>query len=295
MFCRHDFAKNFRPYPEFDCFFQKAEECLSTKSMKSMFGDLIGNNNSKMLDRGLVSFMNVYFDIVQRKFINMDHIHNYNRIAVCNQTNKIVPRAFMENSHAISSVDFFDNYKHLIPVFRSCIGQEDSTTKILLADLGLSFVPRGIYDNYQKASFIYGRGGKGKTDFLKIIRAIHGTESCITPCQNTLGQKFSHGQFAGSLAVAYLPDEIPKKCGLSQQMFYNFVDQTPVRCELKFKQQLVTLPFQLYICWVANFFFPDFELSEALLRRVLAFDVNFFTFHKFEDAPSNLVEKYEVS
>jgi hypothetical protein len=188
---------------------------------------------------------------------------------------------------------FFDDNKRLIPVFNSCLGQSEGVTKVLLADLGSGFIPRGEHDSYQKGTFILGPGGRGKSEFQKIVRVIHGA-NCITPCQNTLGQKFSHGQFAGSLAVAYLPDEIHKKCGLSQQMLYNFIDQTPIRCEIKFKQQLVTLPFQLYICWVANAFFSDYELSEALLRRSTVFDVNFFTFMKFAQTPSSLVEKTEV-
>lgn len=167
-------------------------------------------------------------------------------------------------------------------------------TKILLADIGSGFIPRGLHDSYQKGTFIIGPGGRGKSEFQKIIRAIHGPWNCITPCQNTLGQKFSHSQYTGSLAVAYLPDEIHKKCGLSQQMLYNFIDQTPIRCEKKHIQKLSVLPFELYICWAANSFFPEYELSEALLRRSTVFDVNFFTFMKFAKTPSSLVEKTEV-
>ena len=279
IFCRYDFGKNLRGYPEFTPFFEKASQCMASKSGKSMFSDVIGNNGGKTLDKSLVAFMNIYFDIVNLRFISVTQIENYGKIAVCNHTDKIVPEHFIMNESMIRDENFFDNNKRLIPVFNSCLGQSESVTKVLLADLGSGFIPRGEHDSYQKGTFILGPGGRGKSEFQKIVRVIHGA-NCITPCQNTLGQKFSHGQFAGSLAVAYLPDEIHKKCGLSQQMLYNFIDQTPIRCEIKFKQKLVTMPFQLYICWVANAFFSDYELSEALLRRSTVFDVNFFTFMK---------------
>ncbi len=279
IFCRYDWGTNLRGYAEFVPFFEKASQCMACKQAKSMFADVIGNNGGKVLDKSLVAFMNIYFDIVNLRFISVQQIENYGRIAVCNHTNKTVPESYILNESALREESFFDNNKRLIPVFNSCLGQSEGVTKVLLADLGSGFIPRGEHDSYQKGTFILGPGGRGKSEFQKIVRVIHGA-NCITPCQNTLGQKFSHGQFAGSLAVAYLPDEIHKKCGLSQQMLYNFIDQTPIRCEIKFKQQLVTLPFQLYICWVANAFFSDYELSEALLRRSTVFDVNFFTFLK---------------
>ena len=77
-------------------------------------------------------------------------------------------------------------------------------------------------------------------------------------------------------------------------MWFNWVDQTEIECEIKYKQMLRKLPFALYILWVANSFFPKFELSEALLRRALVFDINFFTFQKFDQTPSSLVERSEV-
>jgi hypothetical protein len=259
-----------------------------------MFGEVAGNNEGKILDKSLVAFMNVYFDIVNLRFINVTEMENYGRISVCNHTDKVMPDFVILNESNLSNESFFDDHKQFIPVFNSCLGQSEGVTKVLLADLGSGFIPRGEHDSYQKGTFILGPGGRGKSEYQKIVRLIHGNYNCITPCQNTLGQKFSHGQYAGSLAVAYLPDEIHKKCGLSQQMLYNFVDQTPIRCELKFKQKLATLPFQLYICWVANLFFQDYELSEALLRRLIVFDVNFFTFMKFSKTPSSLVALTEV-
>jgi hypothetical protein len=268
---------------------------MTCKSGKSMFGEVDGNNGGKILDKSLVSFMNVYFDLVNLRFIKINQIKNCGRIAVYNHTDKIIPKYFILNENSLKLDCFFDKNKHFIPVFNSCLGQTESVTKVLLADIGSGLIPRGKYDSYQKGTFILGPGGRGKSEFHKIVRALHGGASnCITPCQNTLGQKFSHGQFAGSLKTAFLPDEISKDCGLSQQMWFNWVDQTEIQCELKFKQRLRTLPFVLYILWVANSFFPKFELSEALLRRAVVFDVNFFTFTKFAQSPSNLVEKTEV-
>jgi hypothetical protein len=244
---------------------------MSRKSGKNMFGDVEGNNSGKTLDKSLVAFMNVYFDIVQLHFIKIEQIENFGRIAVCNHTDKVIDKFFIKNKHLLKNDDFFETTKSYIPAFRSCLGQCDNVTKVLLADIGSGMIPRGIHDSYQKGTFILGPGGRGKSEFQKIIRLIHGA-NCITPCQNTLGQKFSHGQFAGSLKTAFLPDEISKDCGLSQQMWFNWVDQTEIQCELKFKQKLRTLPFVLYILWVANSFFPKFELSEALLRRAIVFD-----------------------
>jgi len=259
-----------------------------------MFGEVHGNNGGKILDKSLIAFMNVYFDIINLRFVNLEQIENLGRIAVCNQTDKIVPKSFILGEHALRSESFFDDNKHFIPVFNSCLGQDENVTKVLLADVGSGFIPRGKHDSYQKGTFIIGPGGRGKSEFHKILRCLHGKSNCITLCQNTLGQKFSHGQFAGSLKTAFLPDEIPKDCGLSQQMWFNWVDQTEIQCELKFKQALRTLPFVLYILWVANSFFPKFELSEALLRRAIVFDVNFFSFSKFTQSPSSLVEQTEV-
>ncbi len=290
--CKYELCVSMMKFAEADAFFMKCSEVLASKSGKAIFGEIQGTNEGRSLDKKLVCFMNTYFDIESLTFIPPDQIDNLNRIAVCNQTTRFVDPVLMNAT--LTDENFYDRYKHMIPVFKSFLGQGDDITKILLADIGSGFIPRGVYDHYQKATFILGPGGRGKTELLKIIRAIHGPSNCVTPCQNTLGQKFSHGQFAGSLAVAYLPDEISKKCGLSQQMLYNFIDQTPIRCEIKFKQQLVTLPFELYICWVANSFFSDYEATEALLRRVLCIDVHNFTFVKFDKPPSNLVEAHEV-
>ena len=70
IFCRYDFAKNLRGYPEFVPFFEKAAQCMSCKSGKNMFADVVGNNGGKILDKSLVAFMNVYFDIVNLRFIS---------------------------------------------------------------------------------------------------------------------------------------------------------------------------------------------------------------------------------
>jgi hypothetical protein len=267
---------------------------MSCKSSKGLFGEVVGNNGGKILDKSLVAFQNVTFDVVNLRFIKLEQMESIGRIAVCNHTDKVIPESFILNEVSLREDNFFDNNKHLIPVFKSCLGQSECVTKVLLADVGSGFIPRGKADNYQKGTFIIGPGGRGKSEFQKILRILHGPWNSITPCQNTLGQKFSHGQFAGSLKTAFLPDEIPENCGLSQQMWFNWVDQTDIQCELKFKQKLKTLPFVLYILWVANSFFPKFQLSEALLRRALVFDVNFFSFQKFAASPSSLVEKTEV-
>jgi hypothetical protein len=296
IFCRYDFGKNLSGYPEFTPFFEKASQCMACKSGKSMFGELKGNNDGKILSKDLIAFMNIYFDLVNLRFIRIDQIENFGRIAVFNHTDKVVPDTYILNHKSLTMDDFFDKNKHFIPVFNSCLGQTEDVTKIILADVGSSFIPRGIYDDFQKGTFMLGPGGRGKSEFQKILRLLHGSNGahCITPCQNTLGQKFSHGQFAGSLKTAFLPDEIHKDCGLSQQMWFNWVDQTEIQCEIKYKQKLRTLPFVLYILWVANSFFPKFELSEALLRRALVFDVNYFSFQKFSRTPSSLVAKTEV-
>jgi hypothetical protein len=292
IFCKYDYCFNLMNYKESLLLFSKCVEALAGKNAKTIFGDIQGNNGGKTLDKSLVCFSNAYFDIITRTFIPIDQISIYGRIAVCNQSKKTIDDSLINSDP--KSENYYDTYKHLIPVFRSCVGQKDSLVKCLLADIGSGFLPRGIHDHYQKGTFLLGPGGRGKSEFQKIIRIIHGPANCVTPCMMTLGQKFSHGQFAGSLAVAYLPDEISKKCGLSQQMLYNFIDQTPIRCEIKFKQQLVTLPFQLYICWVANQFFNDFDVSEALLRRIIVVDYEELEFIKMDRTPSSIVEDYEV-
>lgn len=294
VFCRYDYCKNLIHFPEFVPFFEKASQCMACKSGKSMFGEVHGNNGGKILDKSLVAFQNVYFDIVKLKFIKIESMPKCGRIAVINHTDKALPENFILDEASLDSEGFFDKNKQYIPVFSRCLGQTENVTRCLLADIGSGFIPRNLHDSYQKGTFILGPGGRGKSEYQKILRHLHGNWNCITPCQNTLGQKFSHGQFAGSLKTGFFPDEIHKECGLSQQMWYNWVDQTEIQCEMKYKQKLKTLPFVLSIVWVANAFFPKFELSEALLRRALVFDVNFFTFMKFTRTPSSLVEKTEV-
>jgi len=291
IFCRYDWGKNLHGYPEFYPFFEKAMQCTPCKKT---FTDMRGDNEGRILDKSLVAFQNVYFDTVRLEFIPLSHIDNYGKIAVCNHTDKAIPDDLLNDEEMLKSLTLFEDFKHLIPVFCACLGQDNDVTKVLLADLGSSFLERGVYDFFQKGSFILGQGGKGKSEFQKIIRLIHGKWNCITPCQNTFGQKFSHSQYTGSLKVAFLPDEINKDCALSQQQWYNWCDQTDIQCEIKYKQALKNSPFLLYILWVANSFFPKFELSEALLRRALVFDVNFFTFQKFSRSPSSLVGSTEV-
>jgi len=294
IFCRYDFCCDLRGFPEFNPFFEKVAQCLSCKSAKCLFSDVVGLNSNRAIDKALCAFQNVYFDIVKCEFMSISLAEGCGRIAVCNHTDKVIPETFILNESSLKSENFFELYKWMIPVFNSCLGQTEDVTQVMLADIGSGFIPRGVHDSYQKASFFLGPGGKGKSEFQKILRCIHGDHNCITPCSKTLGEKFSHAQYTGSLAVAYLPDEIHKKCGLSQQMLYNFIDQTPIRCELKFKQKLLMLPFQLGIYWVANGFFPDYELTEALLRRLIVYDVNLFVFKKFSSTPSSLIKKCEV-
>ena len=290
IFCRYQFGKNLAVYPEFEPFFEKAIHCMACKSAKNLFGEVRGNNDGKTLDKSIVAFMNVYFDIVNMRFIKLENFPNFGRIAVCNHTSRIVPDELILDEKRLKCENLFDLFVHKIKVFSSCLGQKNDVTKVILADVGSSFIARGEHDSYQKGTFILGPGGRGKSEFQKILRILHNPEKTMTPCQNTLGQKFSHGQFAGSLKTAFLPDEIHKDCGLSQQMWFNWVDQTEIQCELKYKQSLRTMPFVLYILWVANAFFPKFQISEALLRRAVVFDVNFFSFVKFSRTPASLVE-----
>ena len=120
----------------------------------------------------------------------MSQIETYGRIAVCNHTDKVIPESMILSESALRDERFFDNNKHLIPVFNACLGQCEDVTKVLLADLGSGFIPRGEHDSYQKGTFILGPGGRGKSEFQKIVRIIHGSWNCITPCQNTLGKNF---------------------------------------------------------------------------------------------------------
>jgi hypothetical protein len=80
---------------------------MACKSGKNMFSDVIGNNGGKVLDKSLVAFMNVYFDIVNLRFISVSQIENYGRIAVCNHTDKVVPENFILNESALRDESFF--------------------------------------------------------------------------------------------------------------------------------------------------------------------------------------------
>jgi hypothetical protein len=294
LFCRYDYGKNLEKYPEYERFWEKDSQCMSCKSGKGIFGEIFPDNGGKKIDKTFIAFQNVYFDLINLKFIDLMQFKNLCSIAVYDQTHRAVPEFYIKNENVLKDENFFDDNKAFIPVFNSCLGQTEPVTKVLLATTGSSFVERGIFDSFQIGTFIIGPGGLGKSDFQKFLRLLHGHFNCITPCQNTFGQKFSHGQFTGSLTTAFLPDEIHKDCGLSQQMWFNWVDQTEIQCEIKFKQALRTMPFKLYILWVANSFFPKFELSEALLRRALVIDINFFSFVKYSAPPSSLMDKTEV-
>jgi phage/plasmid-associated DNA primase len=165
--------------------------------------------------------------------------------------------------------------------------------------MGAAFIKRKKYDSYQMMLYVIGRANMGKSELLETIRAMYGTELCITPDAKLFsGSNFVASQLMSGTAKIIAADEAPaqseREGGLSTGQFQNFVDQADLSCNAKHKQDLSRKVFDRFLVWAANEFVPYWSASDALLRRVICIDLNNYEFNELDEAPSIKIRRYEV-
>jgi len=300
IFCKFGAWRDLETFQETPMFFDHLSQSLSKTRARNSFADVnIHLNEDKTLDYDMIAFSNGYVTIVPYRFHTLEEIHNGDVIAMCNHTQYTLDEQYttreFENNFLKDNV--FLDILEKCQVFGSLFSMPTNFIKVLLALIGAGFTKRGKHDSYQFLTFIVGQANMGKSELLKIIRILYNDHLCFTPDLQTWGRAFATGQFAEGHHKAILADEMPRTnrvAGITPTTLCTYADQTKMRFEVKHQQKLKEKEFSLAIFWCCNQFFQDWEVSDALLRRIVCFDLAFFDFSELPEPPSAIVARTEA-
>lgn len=140
----------------------------------------------------------------------------------------------------------------------------DAATRDVLQEwFGYCLIPT---TKYEKALFLFGGGGTGKSTFIKTLRKLVGEGNCAAVGLEDLGDKFRVGGLRDRLLNVVT--EVNPTRALNDARFKAFVSGDPVTGEQKFKDPGVFQPFARFVV-AANTPPRVLDQTDAFYRRVL--------------------------
>lgn len=300
-FCKYGCWLNLYGREETPAFFEAMAQCLAKSKAKCIFNDIVKTRNGgRTIHTEMIAFSNCYLSFAEVKLYTLHEFEDLDLIAICNQTPYSMPEEYMQGDfkEKLDNEDFFYDEISKAPTFRDMFSAPLSVMKVLLAMIGAGFVKRRKYDVYQMLSFLIGPANRGKTEIQKVIRLLYNKGLCFTPDLQTWGRSFSTGQFVEGIHKMILADELPrtsKRQGMSPTMLCTYADQAEMRYEVKHCATLREKAFALAIFWCANNFFEDWDVTDALLRRIMCIDISFFEFQPMPEPPEMKIKRGEVA
>jgi P4 family phage/plasmid primase-like protien len=128
-----------------------------------------------------------------------------------------------------------------------------------------------IATHYQRAFLLFGRAGTGKTQILKVLRAMMPPDAIAELGPQHWGERFSPTDLIGK--AANICGELPENGMISGNVFKEVVEGSPVRTEFKNQDGFVFVPECAH--WFASNYLPvSRDTTRGFIRRWLILDFN---------------------
>lgn len=161
---------------------------------------------------------------------------------------------------------------------------DQATRDVLQEWAGYCLIPT---TEFEKALFLFGSGGTGKSTFIKTQRKLVGEGNCAAVALEDLGDKFRAGGLRDKLINVVT--EVNPARALNDSRFKAYVSGDPVTGEKKFEDPGVFTPFARFIV-AANTLPKIMDQTDAFYRRVIMVHFN----QRFVDVPNPDAEPSEL-
>jgi P4 family phage/plasmid primase-like protien len=236
----------------------KAEMMLKKKLVETMKGNATTNRISEVLDKirimtsitaeqiqsvpvNLIAVQNGILDVNEKKLLDFtpDYVFfnklpvRFDKDAKCAEWDKFLEEVLSK-----------ERAEYLQRLVGSCLRRDCS---------------------FQKAGLLYGKGGEGKSTFLKTIVALLGRENC----ENFTLQQLTEDQFAAVnlyKKLANICPDIPYKGLNNSSLFKAFVAGDPVNARSLHRQYIKFIPYATWL-FSANRIPKTFDLSDGFFDR----------------------------
>lgn len=154
----------------------------------------------------------------------------------------------------------------------SCWGQEpDFEERVLALQEMFAATLFGIATSYQRAFLLFGRAGTGKSQILKVLRAMLPPDATAELGPDLWGQRFTLTDLIGK--VSNICGELPENGMITGNIFKEVVEGSPVRSEFKGQDGFVFVPKCAH--WFASNYLPvSRDTTRGFIRRWLVLDFN---------------------
>ena len=128
-----------------------------------------------------------------------------------------------------------------------------------------------IAPQYQRAFLLFGRAGTGKTQILKVLRAMLPPDAVAELGPQHWGEKFTLTDLIGK--AANICGELPESGTITGNIFKGVIEGSPVRAEFKNQDGFTFTP--MCAQWFASNYLPvSRDSSRGFIRRWLILDFN---------------------
>ncbi|WP_166038992.1 phage/plasmid primase, P4 family [Sphingosinicella sp. YJ22] len=168
----------------------------------------------------------------------------------------------------------------------NCWGREDDfDDRVLALQEMFAATLFGLSTHYQRAFLLFGRAGTGKTQILKVLRAMLPPDATAELGPDQWGERFTLTDLVGK--VANICGELPENGMITGNVFKEVVEGSPIRGEFKGKDGFVFVPKCAH--WFASNYLPmSRDSTRGFVRRWLILDFNHPV--REEDKMENLAE-----
>jgi len=154
----------------------------------------------------------------------------------------------------------------------SCWGHEsDFRERVMALQEMFAATLFGIAPSYQRAFLLFGRAGTGKTQVLKVLRAMLPPGAVAELGPQHWGERFTLTDLIGK--TANICGELPERGMISGNVFKEVVEGSPMRAEFKGRDGFVFSPKCAH--WFASNYLPvSGDTTRGFVRRWLILDFN---------------------
>lgn len=154
----------------------------------------------------------------------------------------------------------------------SCWGNEpDFQARVSALQEMFAVTLFGNAANYQRAFLLFGRAGTGKTQVLKVLRALLPPDAVASLSPDQWSQRFAPTTLIG--ARANIVGELPENGLITGNVFKEIVEGSPIQSEYKGKDHFSFVPEAAH--WFASNYLPvSRDTTRGFIRRWLILDFN---------------------
>jgi P4 family phage/plasmid primase-like protien len=163
--------------------------------------------------------------------------------------------------------------------------EEDFDQRMLAIQEMFAATLFGVAPMYQRAFLLFGRASTGKTQILKVLRALLPPSAVASLGPQKWNERFALTQLIGK--TANIVGELPENGVITGNIFKEVVEGSPIPTEFKGKDGFVFEPIAAH--WFASNYLPSSrDTTNGFLRRWLILDFNKPV--REEDKVENLAE-----